>query len=497
MADNDDPSQTAAEEEQPDEILMSCRCESAKTLATLLQCLRHSSSDESSSRRSSAIQPVTVFVSRKSISFHVHGKAKQIQSSVDIQPSFFSDYHLGSHGNDTEINNNNSNTDVDDDGAFCVNLTTLLDCLHALGTSQSLAQTKVSLAYNTTTQVLKLELCGHQALTVAAIPGLHMDAAPDDDDDATPLSLAFRSSATTVRMILQSAVLRQVWTEVQYMTGATTGTIAMGKERGLELRVVGPLHACCITVPAVGSHVVALELAPHVATTTMSREYPLSSLKESMRGLDIAEETCITMNSAGMVAIQHIVFDKALSEDPCFVDYIFCCRHEESDDEDGDATTVTRLQAQDDEQSRGTTALPASQTTATTSTQPFPASSPSPSFRDDTTLSTLSRKKSRIVSDSKPEDIPASDTSSSRRLFAPPPAASRDTSRNTTTRRRRRHVVDDTTASDGSHNLLEDNTDDASSSSSDESEIAVSSPRNRTSRGEECSSPELVYGRQD
>lgn len=39
------------------------------------------------------------------------------------------------------------------------------------------------------------------------------------------------------------------------------------------------------------------------------RSYPINSLLQGMRGLDIANETCISINENGMVAIQHQVLD--------------------------------------------------------------------------------------------------------------------------------------------------------------------------------------------
>jgi hypothetical protein len=40
-----------------------------------------------------------------------------------------------------------------------------------------------------------------------------------------------------------------------------------------------------------------------------ARSYPLRSLLQGMRGLDIAHETCISLNENGMIAIQHQVLD--------------------------------------------------------------------------------------------------------------------------------------------------------------------------------------------
>ena len=104
-------SQGSAPDEE-DEWLIVCRCEKAKSVYTLLSCLRNigtlsggsndtnnsSSMTQSSSRRqqnaSSTMQPVTVFCYPNSLSFHVLGKSKQIQASVNLQASLFSEYNL-------------------------------------------------------------------------------------------------------------------------------------------------------------------------------------------------------------------------------------------------------------------------------------------------------------------------------------------------------------------------------------------------------------------
>eukprot|EP00547_Thalassionema_nitzschioides_P008724 CAMPEP_0194225656 /NCGR_PEP_ID=MMETSP0156-20130528/40084_1 /TAXON_ID=33649 /ORGANISM="Thalassionema nitzschioides, Strain L26-B" /LENGTH=108 /DNA_ID=CAMNT_0038957689 /DNA_START=79 /DNA_END=401 /DNA_ORIENTATION=+ len=85
--------QVTKEDKEHDDYEFSCRCESAKSVSTLLKCLRNGSSTsdhsptESSQRRSRAatIQPVTVYCSPESVTFQVYGMARQSQASVDLQ----------------------------------------------------------------------------------------------------------------------------------------------------------------------------------------------------------------------------------------------------------------------------------------------------------------------------------------------------------------------------------------------------------------------------
>jgi Repair protein Rad1/Rec1/Rad17 len=365
------------DEDEEDQYLISCRCESAKVISTLLSCLKHittsarhinannSSRSTSSQRRSHgssssrlvssssgqpahSLQPVTVFCSPTSLTFHLYNTSKQIQASVDINANFFSDFSVATTTND------------DDDrvvgGEFCVNLSTLLECLHSLGT-HNLDKTKLCFSYNTTQDIFKMELLEESGiLSTATIPGMvspHMDENDIDDDDDdhdlryNALAHSFQSSPISARMIVKSDPLRELVSELDFVTGGTMAEVSLGVE-GFKIRVVGYLGECQIVLPAKGNHVVCVEVRPPSETMRTGNgavnrtsaadsktfTYPLHSFLESMRGLDIADETCITMNMTGMMAIQHQVLDSTVSDTPSFVDFILCCMQDELDDDE-------------------------------------------------------------------------------------------------------------------------------------------------------------------
>jgi hypothetical protein len=114
-------SSRSQEEEDDDEWLVVCRCEKAKNFYALLSCLRNvgafangggsgaldsgtgggtssilTQSTASNRRQQKAgIQPVTVFCYHNSLTFHVMGKSKQVQASVNLQASsMFSEYNI-------------------------------------------------------------------------------------------------------------------------------------------------------------------------------------------------------------------------------------------------------------------------------------------------------------------------------------------------------------------------------------------------------------------
>jgi Repair protein Rad1/Rec1/Rad17 len=518
----------AEDNSMDDHFLVSCRCESAKILSTLLSCLDNISGSSSSvteekkARRkasSSTLQPVTVYVTAKSLSFHVYGKAKQIQSSVDMQASMFMDYHIAS----TKENDGDGATPEDwqAGGQFCVNLSTVLECLQMLGTHH-MERTKVAFSYNTTKELFKLEMIDEfSTFTVAAIPGMVPPDSGNDDDDEdegdNALPLAFRSSPVTARIILKSSTLSTVMSELDYVAGATRATLSLSRATGLRVSVVG--HAtgnrCTILVPVTGNHVISVELpSARDATTITQHDYPLQVLKDSMRGLGIAEETCITMNKEGMVAIQHIVFDKTLSEDPCYVDCILCSLvNEDSDDDEED----------EDEGTTEPYKVPSPRSVAV-STRSLQSQSHN--------IGSSSKKKSKVTQTEDDEDDDDHDEDNPEEqqgalLFGSVVGgdsnASLSRSRTSSSHHRRRTLrkrnAADDDDSDGSRNMLQDDghrknkqpysdhdDDDDDDDDADSEVRAVSSrtpaaSKQRTggstnARQEDCPSPELLYGHQ-
>ena len=305
------------------------------------------------------MQPVTVFCSPTSLTFHVCGKAKQTQASVDIPSALFSDYKVTSQQqqqqqqseeDDNNPNSNNNNNDWHAGGEFCINLTTLLECLSLLGTTSQLA-----LSYNLHEEVLKLELLAESVLCTTVIPGMQL--LPETMTTTTSLALAFRSSAMAARFIVTSAVLSRVVSELQVVPGATVATVSLGAE-GMAVAVVGHWGECWVSIPATGSHVVALEVVgsgstSSSTTTTKPRNYPLHALLASFQGLEIAQETCLTVNEAGMIAIQHQVVDAVVGDgNPCFVDHILCCLQDDDEEDDDEQEDASRYEPKSSYQSR-------------------------------------------------------------------------------------------------------------------------------------------------
>lgn len=443
-----------------EEWLVRCRCESAKPLAALLGCLPKIIDSDA------RLQPVTVFCSPSALTFHILSSAKQTQASVDINVGLFTDYQLATGGGD-------GGEDWQAGGAFCVNLTTVLECLSVLGT-HNLEHTKLSLAYHAQQELLRMELLDESGLlSTITIPGM----VAEEEDLSNSLALAFRSSPIAARFIVKSSLLKHVVGELELVSGADHGTVSLGPQ-GLEIAAVGHWGECVVSIPAKGDHVV---VPVDVKKITAPRNYPMHALLGSMRGLDLAEETCITINDQGMMAIQHQVLERQVGDgSPHFVDVIMVAlKEDEEDGEDPSRSGQVPSQHVSPSQSRGSVAS-RTYLSATDRSSRYTAdgddedddeeshvlsSSAAPLFGslvDDSTTTTSPRRKRRV-------------TSSQRRRVASAEESESSESEN------------------ASVNLL------ASSEDEDMEEtepLDVTAGVSRRRDRDRSSSPELVYGRQ-
>jgi Repair protein Rad1/Rec1/Rad17 len=353
--DGDQPSTSSQQQqeqqdatESEDEWLMACRCENGKTLVTLLSCLQHVSFNPSdyhntstfstgtsgtsaaqSKKKRKKIQPVTVFCTPSGFTFHVCGPAKQSEASIELQKNMFSQYQVHQQSPDQE--------DWQAGGEFCVNLTTFMDALQWLGPLDG--RTSVGLSYNLQSEIFKVELLhdsgvgsSGSVLCTTAIPGL---MAPEDDPDGNSLSNAFRAAPVAARMMVRSGILRELLPEWSSVVGASCACIAVSAKRGLEIAVSGHFGEAWVQIPPRGDHMVSpIELADEKATVT--RSYTMHSLVSSMKALDIATESVISINAQGIMAIQHKTVDPACEGCSNFVDFIMTCLEDEGDDEDKD-----------------------------------------------------------------------------------------------------------------------------------------------------------------
>ncbi|KAL7471759.1 hypothetical protein ACHAXS_012056 [Conticribra weissflogii] len=172
------PSDATVDEDDQNQLLFSCQCDSARTIATLLSCLRRVVTSTSGTAgtnygggrtslnastpagtmgetSSNKVQHATVYAGPSGLTFHVqHGLAKQSQCSVDMPKGLFRDYFVGEEEvwlEESEDEGENGDEESDGGGVmhdkrykrnvtkeiirggeFAINLTTVLECFSIL-----------------------------------------------------------------------------------------------------------------------------------------------------------------------------------------------------------------------------------------------------------------------------------------------------------------------------------------------------------------------------
>jgi len=327
------------------------------------------------------MQYASVFCSEKGLTFQVYGVGRQSRATVDISAGLFSEFYVAEHRvivEDDDCDNHDPTTssstngtstsnggkgqvEVIKGGEFGINLSTVLGCLLVLGPS-SLDRTTLCLSYDASEAIFKIELLeeaglvsrGGVILSNCAIPGMsveddvHDNEDDDDDDDdeneeaqghqRSGLDYAFRSEPIVARARIQSEFLRGAMAELTDVAGAVSVTVGISK-KCLELSTSGHSTECHIVIPYAGNHpefFVSLEVLGGKGGDggkgdVHARSYPIQFILSGMRGLEIARETCISMNANGMIAIQHQIVDKIGNGDPSYVDFIMGCLQEDYD----------------------------------------------------------------------------------------------------------------------------------------------------------------------
>ena len=293
------------------------------------------------------------------LTFHcVQGLAKQSQCSVDLPKELFRQYFVG----EEEVWLEESDDDSDQrtlraketiqGGEFGINLTTVLECFSILAKSHkvkltngsqhhgeyaSLDSVPLCMSYDRNTATFHLEFLDEISgcLVTCEVPGV----AVDESGDQSGLAGAFRSSPLLSRAILYSDALSAAVGELHDVPGASVVDVKLNT-RGLEIGAIGPRSEVWVSVPyhsnqSLDGMYVGLECYSE-QEDVVKRRYPLSAFLTGMRGLDIGCETCISVNSRGMMAIQHQVSreDTQSGVRPSFVDFIMTCMEDEVDDDD-------------------------------------------------------------------------------------------------------------------------------------------------------------------
>jgi hypothetical protein len=200
--------QEEEEEEGAEVVIFSARTGSARFFFTLLHSLTSSTSSSRFSGSGSkgdvgggggttqsghhsepfgtpSFKSANVFVSNEGLFFQVRGSAKLSEAQVTIAPSLFDEFYVKENDNE----NDDGDNDDDDDSSreFCVNLSTVLECLQVLSSGSVLDKTELVMSYSAETAIFKLELQERGALCVCEITA----NVPADEDERDTVTSAF------------------------------------------------------------------------------------------------------------------------------------------------------------------------------------------------------------------------------------------------------------------------------------------------------------------
>ena len=430
---------------------------------------------------------------------------------MDLQAGLFSEFYVAEHNIVLEGGSEDgeeARTEMVKGGEFGINLTTVLGCLCVLGPS-SLDRTTLCLSYDASAAIFKIELLEEAGLAAGggviisncAIPGMSADDDFEDEElgHESGLDYAFRSDPIVARARLKSEFLKGSISELTDVAGAVSVTVGISKI-GLELATFGHSTECHVVVPYTGNYpeiFLSLEGAGD-DDSVHARNYPMHSFLSAMRGLEIANETCISVNANGMVAIQHQVLDKIGNGDPNYIDFIMGCLQNEDDDDDLEDGSAVHMWSQSQMSSESVN--------RTTFTPGDPADdgehefNQSPKRSQSQSASVTSHKEVRKKVDAEDEETEdEQEESQGLSLFgAVASIGSRKRDSNSNTRRKlsRTHDTNKSREHNGTESEASEEEEVEFEDSIDVTTTANVSRRRSTRNGDEgsISSPQLMYG---
>jgi Repair protein Rad1/Rec1/Rad17 len=338
------------EEEDGDDIMFICRCDKPKLLVEMLQSFSRTGLSSSARKSSSGItqatagltqtqrrasasvpqQPMTIFCSANAMTVHSQSSNKQFQASMELPSTFFQHYQL------QNVHDDNDDSTYD----FTIHWHSFLQCLTVLLTTSTggsntaaAVPSSLTMAYHNSTELLRLEWettldDGNGVMATAALPGLETP----ETEEAAELSSAFQQSPIQARWLSASLCLKEAKTELELVPGATLVQVEFWHEQpqannGTKkpqlhstrrpqpcLRLLTKGHASQVAVEIPGSIEFSATAEeekniyssqPRPRPRRYAHTYNLTHWRQALQPLDMAKETCISVNAKGILAIQH------------------------------------------------------------------------------------------------------------------------------------------------------------------------------------------------
>ena len=255
-------------------------------------------------------QHALVAINLNSMSFTAMDNSKSCQGTATLHERLFDEWEMA---------------DDVDRVAFRINLAVLLDCLGCLG-MQNLAHTLLRLEYDEDT--FKLVLMEGTVVNECKIRTIVEE---DEDGGLLDFAGAFRAVGVKNRAILPSEHLRDAFSELSELPGATTVSVLMSPQRPFfRLSAQGQNGSCEIEFPH--GHESFTQLMCEVP---LEFEYRLSLLQHAGRALATADKTFLRMNQDGMLSIQHMMVQSA-EGGKTYVDFFVLADITDNDEEEED-----------------------------------------------------------------------------------------------------------------------------------------------------------------
>lgn len=350
----------AQQQQQEENFLFRCESDHPKQLIGLLtsfgvssvssSSFHNSKSSKTTQRATQATQSfsgggnigqLVIYATSSGLSIH-QSSAVSSQASMQLDKELFSTYSTGVQDSSSQQQNAD---------CCCVSWNPLRNALNLALTQNP---TKLSLSYNLTQEVLQVETdcfsSGTSLVCTAVLGGM---VPPDETPE---LSQAFLSQPILARVLVSSSVLVDV-TELSLVNPMAvklqcSSTSPSSSTSTLQVTAVGPCSECTLQWQ------IPIEWEDNNTHTRqkIKYSYPYSTWAQAMKPLfDLsAHETCISINTQGILAIQH----QLICQDniAAFCDGLLLPLIADEDERDEDDDTATFSQSQLDEQQSQSTA---------------------------------------------------------------------------------------------------------------------------------------------
>jgi hypothetical protein len=264
----------------------SCRTETIKDVIEVLSCLYVNMKKDNICE---------VEGSPEGLAFVVEGSAKSTQVRATLKNELFDNYHADGSGI-----------------RLSLNLTQLLDCLFLFGSSSD--TTILTMTYCSDDGIFKLMLEDSGILTTCDIVTLVVDDASDRHD----LFVSYHDNQEEASCVVKSEFLREIFQDINEVAGATAVKIALYKKEMVISTMGSGDSVCDMAIPSTSEAFISFQCA---RSKGVSWIYPLASIQLGTKALSVASETCLQVNSEGVMMIQHQILSKQGKSDT-FVDFL-------------------------------------------------------------------------------------------------------------------------------------------------------------------------------